>query len=95
MREETFCLSDTVVVLDELQEQGLRAGAVCFLKYTGICPATLPENVKVSHRWWSPLNCHHTTTVRLQHILIVYNAQYSESRHGRAFVENLENVFIC
>lgn len=28
MREETFCLSDTVVVLDELQEQGLRAGAV-------------------------------------------------------------------
>lgn len=49
--EETFCLSDTVVVLDELQQQGLKVGAVCLLKYAGICPAVLPENVKASHLW--------------------------------------------
>lgn len=40
--EAAFCHSDTVVILDELREQGLSAGAVCLLKYAGVCPAAPP-----------------------------------------------------
>lgn len=54
--EAAFCHSATAVVLDVLQEQDLSAGAVCLLKYAGICPAALPANVKASHCWWNPSN---------------------------------------
>lgn len=52
---ENLSVWHSVVTLDE-QEQGLSAGAVCLLKYAGIRPATLPENVKASHRRRNPSN---------------------------------------
>lgn len=39
--EAALCHSDTAVALGELQEQGLSAGAVCLLKYAGVCPVAL------------------------------------------------------
>lgn len=55
-RKPPQCLSDTVAILYKLQEQSLSAGAVCLLKYAGICPAALPENVKASHCCWNLSN---------------------------------------
>lgn len=43
-REAALCHFDTVAVLVEQfqHEQDLSAGAVCLLKYAGICPVALP-----------------------------------------------------
>lgn len=63
--EETSLLSDAAAVPDELRELGLRAGAVCLLKYAGICPTALSVNVKASHRWWTLKMAHGTKTCLL------------------------------
>lgn len=62
MLEGIFLLFDAVVVLDEALALGLRVGAVCLLKYAGICPTALPENVKASLRWWTLKMAHGTKT---------------------------------